>query len=255
MHPRPESRVRGRKDNANAKGRNEHRTGSAARVLIVRRSLIHSPQFSALSPASKTLFWELHSIFNGTNRENVFLSVRDAAGRLGLSCLKAVSAAFDELEGLGFIQESIGSSFRQKYDNKSRARAWRLMWIGHDRKCAGPECLPELDFKNLDRRQKMRVQKRSEVLSRYLKDYSQGKFAVEDSSTLAARGELAVEDSSTLETENRENPPIRLVEDSSTHIEYHGGLGSTEPVPGPHSGWWASISEWMATSDSMSVAA
>lgn len=234
------------KSKVNATGRNGDRVGSKDRVLIVRRSLVLAPQFSALSPNARNLFWELHSMFNGSNRQTVFLSVRDATARIGLSDCKAASAAFDELMALGFLEESIGSNFRQKYDSKSRARAWRLMWIGPDGKCSAPDFLPDLDFRLLDDRQKQRQFRRSKTLDRYLKSYQQGKFAVEDSSTLDARRELTVEDSSTLAGGNGEKPSLRIVEDSSTHIDYHWGAGTDANPSTPSSGWWANVERIMA---------
>ena len=214
----------------NAKGRNP---GGAGRFFLVTRSLTHSPQFSALSPTSRALFFELHAMFNGTNNGSIFLSCKDAADRLGLSDLKAVRAAFDELRDLGFITETIGASFTMKTGRASKARAWNLNWIlrGY---CAGADCLPALDFKRLTPTQKRRVEKRSQALSRYLGEYRKGKFAVEDSATLEARrafaGQSLVEDSSTTRTGNGENRPICSVEDSTHYIKYHGGLGI---------GWWA----------------
>ena len=221
----------------NAKGRN---SSGVDRFILVRRELLHSPQFSTLSSNSRAMFFELHAMFNGTNNGAIFLSVRDAADRIGLADLKAVSAAFEELRALGFITETVGSSFTIKPTGVSKARAWRLNWLGRGG-CLGPDCLPPLDFGKLSKMQKRRVEKRSGVLRRYLGDYRKGKFPVEDSNTLSARKDFArrvvVEDSSTVKSENGKNPPICSVEDSSTHINTIGvrGLGSLladDPVLG-----------------------
>jgi hypothetical protein len=213
----------------NAKGRNP---GGAGRFIMVSRSLTHSPQFSALSSASRALFFELHAMFNGTNNGAIFLSCKDAGDRLGLSDLKAVRAAFDELRDVGFITETIGSSFIMKAGHVSKARAWNLNWIVRGY-CVGPDHLPTLDFARLTAIQKRRVERRSRVLSRYLGNYQIGKFAVEDSTTLDARkafaGQPIVEDSATTKGKKGRNPPIRSVEDSTHYIKYHGGVGS---------GWW-----------------
>lgn len=234
------------KRRVNSKGRN---AGSVERIVIVRRALLHSPQFSALSLTSRALFLELQAMFNGSNNGSIFLSCKNAAERLGLSDLKAARAAFDELRDLGFITETVGASFTMKAGRVSKARAWRLNWMirGH---CAGPDCLPPLDFSRLTEAQKRRTQKRSEVLSRYLRAYQQGKFAVEESSTLEARSVFAaqslVEESTTTNDENGENPPNCTVEESSHYIEYHRGPGDRPSSFSPHRGWWASIEEWMS---------
>jgi hypothetical protein len=177
--------------------------------------------------------FELQAIFNGTNNGTIFLSCKDAADRLGLSDLKAIRAAFDELRDLGFITETIGASFAIKAGRISKARAWNLNWIVRGY-CAGPDCLPPLDFTRLTATQKRRVERRSRVLSRYLGEYQSGKFAVEESTTLEARrafaGQSIVEDSATTISRKAGNPPIGSVEDSTHYIKYHGGVGI---------GWWA----------------
>jgi len=214
----------------NAKGRNP---GGAGRFFMVSRSLTHSPPFSALSPTSRALFFELQAMFNGRYNGGIFLSCKDAADRLGLSDLKAIRAAFDGLRDLGFITETIGASFAIKAGRVSKARAWNLNWIVRGY-CAGPDCLPALDFARLTATQKRRVQNRSRVLGRYLGDYQNGKFAVEDSTTLQARkafaGQSIVEESATTISGKAGNPPIGSVEDSTHYIKYHGGVGI---------GWWA----------------
>ena len=214
----------------NAKGRSP---GGAGRFFMVTRSLTHSPPFSALSATSRALFFELHAMFNGTNNGSIFLSCKDAGDRLGLSDLKAVRAAFDELRNLGFITETIGASFSIKAGRASKARAWNLNWIVRGY-CGGPDCLPALDFTRLTATQKRRVERRSRALSRYLGEYQKRKFAVEDSTTLEARRAFAdqsvVEDSTTTISGKARNRPICSVEDSTHYIRYHGGVGH---------GWWA----------------
>lgn len=191
--------------------------------VLMRRSLLHSPQFAALSTPARALVLELHAMYNGTNNGTVFLSVRDAAARLGFSDLKAASRAFHELIDLGWITETIGASFEVKADSISRARAWQLNWIdANSGRCAGPQSIPPLDFGKLSATQKRRVRGRQLVLEQYLKDYQSGRFAVEDSSTVEARkamvGQSHVGDSSTLKSGNGGNPPNPVVEENTTHI-------------------------------------
>lgn len=213
----------------NAKGRNP---GGVERIIIVRRALLHSPQFSALSLTSRALFFELQTMFNGANNGAIFLSCKDAGDRLGLSDLKAVRAALDELRDLGFITETIGASFAIKAGRISKARAWNLNWIVRGY-CAGPDSLPALDFSRLTATQKRRVENRSRALCRYLGEYQKGKFAVKESTTLDVRKEFAtrmvVEESTPTSHKKGENLPIRSVEESTHYIEYHWGVGN---------GWW-----------------
>jgi hypothetical protein len=211
-----------RRNRVNAKGRS---TGSIERFIGIRRSLIHSPQYSALSCASRALLLELQAMFNGTNNGTIFLSVRDATARLGLADFKAAQAAFAELRQLGWITETVAGCFALKAGEISRARAWHLNWLGRDGKSTGSDALPALDYPALTKVQKLRVERRQKVLSQYLKDYQRGHFAVEESTALDARMTAAeassVEESTTPEEQNRRKPPIRSVGESTTHIKYH----------------------------------
>jgi len=211
-----------RRNRVDAKGRS---TGPIERLVIIRRSLLHSPQFSALSCASRSLLFELQAMFNGTNNGAIFLSVRDATARLGMADLKAGQAAFAELQRLGWITETVSGCFAVKAGELSRARAWRLNWIGRDGKSAGPDALPPLDYATLSKPQRQRVNRRQTVLSGYLRDYQNGRFAVEESITLSARmaaaAPLSVEESTTLKSGNGGKQPIGSVGESSTHIRYH----------------------------------
>lgn len=87
-----------RRNRVNATGRS---LGPIDRYIGIRRSLLHSPQFSALSCNSRALLLELQAMFNGTNNGAIFLSVRDATARLGLADYKAAQSAFAELRKLG----------------------------------------------------------------------------------------------------------------------------------------------------------
>lgn len=216
-----------RRNRVDAKGRS---TGSIERVVVIRRSLLHSPQFSALSCASRTLLFDLQTMFNGTNNGAIFLSVRDATARLGLADFKAAQAAFAELQQLGWITETVSGCFAVKAGELSRARAWQLNWIGRDGRCVNPAALPPLDYGQLTKTQRRRVDRRQTVLSEYLKDYQRGRFAVEESITLSARMAAAaagsVEESTTPNSQNGQKPPIRSVGESATHIKYHSPISA-----------------------------
>jgi len=219
-----------RRSRVNAKGRS---TAPLDRFIMIRRSLLHSPQFSALSCASRTLLFELQAMFNGTNNGTIFLSVRDATARLGLADFKAAQSAFAELRQVGWITETVAGCFAVKAGEVSRARAWRLNWIGLDGKSTGLDVLPPVDYATLTKAQRARVERCQKVLSRYLKDYQRGHFAVEESTTFGARQaatELrSVEETQTPSDENGGKLPNCSVGESTTHIKYHGGRGN---------GWW-----------------
>jgi len=203
-------------------------TAPIERFIGIRRSLLHSPQFSALSCTSRSLLIELQAMFNGTNNGEIFLSVRDATARLGLADFKAAQAAFAELRQLGWITETVAGCFAIKAGEVSRARAWRLNWINRDGRSTGPDALPALDYSSLTKGQKPRVERRQRVLSQYLKSYQRGRFAVEESTALSARMEaadaLSVEKCTTCFGGNGGKLPIGSVGESTTHIKYHSPI-------------------------------
>src|SRR5436305_1600560 len=100
-----------RRNRVNPKGRS---ISPVERFIGIRRSLLHSPHFSALSSTSRALLLELQAMFNGSNNGEIFLSVRDATARLGMVDFKAAQAAFLELRQLGWITETIAGCFAVK---------------------------------------------------------------------------------------------------------------------------------------------
>lgn len=213
----------------NASGRNDRRTGSDGAFLMLRRSFWESPQVSALSCTARALLVELTAMYSGPKSNGrLFLSVRDAAARLGLSDHKAASAAINELVDVGLMSVALNGHFAMKAGGASRARAFRLHWKDDHGKPTSAERLRELDYRRLTAKQKRRVEMRAVALSAYRKE----KFAVEESSTLTTvRADLAtfsVEESTTLKSGNGGNLPKARVEESSTHIYYQGGSGAQQ---------------------------
>jgi hypothetical protein len=225
-----------RRHRIDATGRNPDATGSEDRTIILRRSLWHSPHIAAASGASRALVVELQSMFNGKNNGELFLSVRDAADRLGFTDLEAAQNAINELEALALVSVTIDGTFAMKAGETSKARAFRLNWIGTDGKCVAPEKLPPLDFSALTPRQKKRIASRGGALDRYLKEQQKRKIAVRETRTLMAdsvretRTEAAstVRETRTLNGENGQNPPSHSVRDSLTHILHHIPVASGE---------------------------
>lgn len=104
------------------KGRNR-----SFRFAQLEYSLLASAPYRALPPNPRALLVELIIMFNGQNNGELYLSVRDAADRMGVADTKAASAALKELQDMGFIAEVERGHFAVKAGNK-RASRWRLTW-------------------------------------------------------------------------------------------------------------------------------
>src|SRR4051812_26794351 len=91
--------------------------------------ILSSPAYRALSPNARSLLTEFAMMENGKNNGvSLFMSVRDAADRMGVVDLHAASNALEELQGLGFIEMTHEACFAIKAGTGSRARFWRLTW-------------------------------------------------------------------------------------------------------------------------------
>lgn len=117
------SNVNGLRPNTDATGRTKWR-----RFVQFDYSLLESPGYRSLSPDARTLLVELAMLYNGANNGEIFLSVSDAAKRIGVTRAHRAGDAFKELETAGFIHETKRSHFTIKSATGSRARHWRLTW-------------------------------------------------------------------------------------------------------------------------------
>lgn len=173
-------------------------------------------------------------LHNGENNSALYLSVRDAAARLGLADLAAAGNAFAELESMGFIVCTVAAHFHVKYAEHSRARCWRLTFEFVGRK------VPTLDYREREPLPKTKARKRMERGLRALKTYRKmrdaGKLPVLESRTIAPLpAELPAEPVRVSRTPNVGNGgklPNSIVRDSCTHTANHGVKGRA-PV-----GWW-----------------
>lgn len=229
----------------NATGRNE--TSRFARLDF---RILNSNAYRSLSPNDRSLLVELVMLYNGENNGSLYLSVRDAAHRMGVADLTAASRSFDTLQALGFVEMTMPSEFRPGSSDRSRARCWRLTWqAGPGRKA------PSWDFLEREPPAKDPSRKRMERGLRAIKSFRQqrdkGKFPVLDSDTLGQfapnQPASSVLDSHTSKCENGSFPPNRLVRDSATHIATPWGDGA-KIIP---LGWWQpdwtpSIRQWAA---------
>jgi len=83
---------------------------------------LNCPAWQSLSMTARCLEMELKALYNGANNGDLFLSVREAADRLGIADNTA-SKAFRELEAKGFITPKQKGSFSWK---KRHATLWIL---------------------------------------------------------------------------------------------------------------------------------
>jgi DNA-binding transcriptional regulator YhcF (GntR family) len=112
----------GKRRNKNLLSNRRNRT---SRFVRLDYRLLHTPAYRALSCTARAWLVEVAMLHNGTNNGALYLSVRDAAARLGLSDLQAASKAFAELEAMGFVVCTADAHFHVKAAEHSRARCWR----------------------------------------------------------------------------------------------------------------------------------
>lgn len=168
-----------KKNKPNQTGRNP-----TSRFSRLDHIMLYAPAFRALSLTARSLLVDLTMLDNGSNNGSLYLSVRDAAGRLGLSDLAAVRSAFDELIALGFIEVTEDSSFHVKASERSRARCFRLTWL------AGPGRKgPSMAFLERQPQPGTKAHRRMErgmrALKAYRKKRDSGRLPVLDSDTLS----------------------------------------------------------------------
>lgn len=124
-----------RRARLDAKGRN---TGDSQHIRIYWYEL-KSPAYRALSIGARALLVELKALYNGRNNGALFLSVREAAGRLG--CSKSFAAdRFQELHDKGFIRPRERGHFQVKcLVGQARATSWVLTAYAHGEALATKE--------------------------------------------------------------------------------------------------------------------
>lgn len=199
--------------------------------------MLNSNAYRALSPNARSLLVELTMLDNGANNGSLYLSVRDAAYRLGVADLTAASRAFDDLAALGFIEMTKDAHFTIKAADTSRARCWRLTWLpGPGRKH------PTSDFMTREPESKTQARKRMErglrALKAYRKARERNQLPVAEFDTVPAirPSEMvrSVPDFDTPRIENGEFAPKSIIPDSDTYTAVPWGRGST----GASWGWW-----------------
>lgn len=204
-----------RKNRPNQRGRNP--TGRFARL---DHKLLESGAYRSLSPNARALLVEFVMLDNGANNGSFWLSVRDAADRIGLVDLTATSRAFDELREMGFIRLTKDAHFSVKASETSRARAWRLTFLAVAG-VRGPTheyltALPPPGTKS-----NRRMDRGLRAVKAFKKSIAENRWPVLDSRTLAdAEAEFEAKpvwESNTAISETPANPPKFVVRDSHTH--------------------------------------
>lgn len=209
-----------------AKRRNRNRVNAKGRIELSRfvrldHKILNSNAYRSLSPNDRSLLVELIMLHNNKNNGSLYLSVRDAAHRMGLADVTAASRAFDNLMALGFIELMQEAYFNVKASEYSRARCWRLTWeAGPGRKG------PSWTFLEREPAPQTKARKRMErglrVLKTYRKAKSDGRLPVVDSDICESLKHettpLTVLDSDTPNRVNGSFPPNDRVRDSATHI-------------------------------------
>lgn len=220
------------RNRVNATGRNP-----TDRFVRLPFSLLISNAYRSINPNARVLLSELLMLYNGENNGSLYLSVRNAAQRIGVADLSAASRAFDDLMTLGFIELAQDAHFSVKAADASRARCWRLTWL------AGPgRKAPSWDFLGREPEPRTKAYKRMErglkALKEYRKARDRGRLPILDFDTLSPfrpdPSVAAVSESNTLAAENGGFLPNCLVRHSATHIATPWGEGGSHQFLG----WW-----------------
>lgn len=172
----PARKSRGRKPNATGRSNTD-------RFVRLPHLILNSCAYRSLSLKARCLLVELGMLYNGSNNGGIFLSVEDAKCRLGLGDHHTVTAAFNELQELGFITKTAEAHFHVKTSETSRARTWRLNWeAGPGRKG------PSMDFLAHEAEPKTTARARMErgmrALKKFRKAKAEGKMPVVESTIL-----------------------------------------------------------------------
>jgi hypothetical protein len=236
-----------------ARGKLDHKGRRAtSRFARLDHKLLSSAAYRALSPNARSLLVELAMMENGRNNgSELFLSVRDAADRMGIADLSAASRAFEELQALGFIACTAEAHFAVKAGDGSRARFWRLTWQAAT-DAHGRGMAPTNEYESAQpepgTREHRRMHRGLAALKRWTKALCQEKRPVLDfatrnpdrvanfGTTIDAHRSInrgSVSDSATRFAGNGGKPPNVVVLDSATYTasQLHG---ADIAAPGPN---------------------
>lgn len=216
--------ARGKGNRPNKSGRNDNPLDPFTRLP---HKVQTSPAYAAMSPNGRVLLLEILSMYNGQNNGSLWLSVRDAAHRMGLASVDSARAAFDELDNVGFLRMTKDAHFSVKASDTSRARCWRVTFLH----APGTGMTDDWrSFEPSSKGQRLRMQRGLAVRSAYYKAKAQEKLPVLDSGTIKAASlrikGAAVPDSGTAKPANDVKRPKSVVPDSCTYIAMTMGSGA-----------------------------
>ena len=206
-------RGRKRSQRPNATGRTP-----TSRFVRLDHKILKSAAYRSLSPNARALLVELVMLDNGENNGSLYLSVQDAAERMGVADHHAAGKAFDELQERGFIEVTQTAHFSIKVSHTSRARTWLLTWLaGPGRK--GPSWQDREPQPGT--RERKRMDRGLRALKRYRKARDQDQLPVVDSTMMepfkAETSAIAVVDSTMLNGVNSGNPCMCHMVESPHH--------------------------------------
>lgn len=119
------NRRKRRRNKVNASGRNEN---PIKRFAGIPHEILLSAAFRCLDCTARALLLDLVMMENGHNNGSVWLSVRDAVDRLGITDARPAIRSFETLQTAGLIAMTKEAHFSVKAAETSRARCWRLTW-------------------------------------------------------------------------------------------------------------------------------
>lgn len=160
----------------NAKGRNE---GVTERFARLPHKILISEAYRSLDLTARALLVELIMIENGENNGSLWLSVKDAKDRLGLSDARPVMRAFTDLQDRELVTLTKDAHFSIKTAETSRARCWKLTWLRSCRKQA-TDAWSEYHAPKKTKARK-RANRGLEAMARFRKALSAHKMPVVDS--------------------------------------------------------------------------
>ncbi len=113
------------------KSRRKHnasgRTVGAGGHVRLYHWLLATPAWRSLSCEARAVLVELYALYNGSNNGGLFLSVREAAKRVGIGKTTA-ARALDQLADRGFIRRHVQGGFSHKIRH---ATQWVLTEFPH----------------------------------------------------------------------------------------------------------------------------
>lgn len=221
--------ARARKNKPNKAGRNDNPVG---RFAAIRHELLQSPAYCSLSPNARALLIELVAMENGQNNGSLWLSIRDAAARIGLVNKDSAAKAFVELESTGLLRMTKEAHFSVKASETSRARCWRLTFLH----AVGTGRTDEWrQFQPVDKGAKRRMEMGLGAHKAYRKAMAKEKMPVLDSWTIKESADhlegRAVHKLRTAKPDNDEKVPILVVHELGPHT-----AGTIDT--GPHALCW-----------------